>query len=54
MSFTKVEKCPKCGKRFKCTYVEQTPGFRFSEDKICPHCNEVLRSSLEYEFYTEK
>ena len=47
------EKCPYCKKDFICYEYEQTPGFRFPEEKICPHCGKVLQTSLEYEFYTE-
>ena len=53
-SITYEETCPKCGKKFLCTYEEQVPGFRMSDDKICPHCGAVLRTSLEYEFTTRK
>ena len=51
---TVIETCPKCGKDFKCTYEEQIPGCRFPEDKVCPHCKAVLRTSMEYEFFTRK
>ena len=52
MNYRQEEKCPYCGKDFYCEYVEQIPGFRDKEDKVCPHCKRVLRTSMEYEFYT--
>lgn len=52
MNFRQIEKCPYCEKEFYCVYVEQTPGFRDTEEKVCPYCKKVLRTSMEYEFYT--
>lgn len=46
--------CPHCGKKFKCTLLEQIPGYRFKEQEICPYCDAVLRESLEFEFISEK
>ena len=49
---TVKEKCPKCGKEYMCIYTEQTPGFRDTEEKRCPHCKKVLETSMEWEFTT--
>lgn len=46
--------CPKCGKKFHVTVYEQTPGFRDTEELICPHCKHVIRTSMEYEFICSK
>jgi endogenous inhibitor of DNA gyrase (YacG/DUF329 family) len=50
--FNYVSKCPKCGKHFKVYETEQTPGFRFPEDMICPYCGEVVKTSMEFEYTT--
>ena len=52
--FKEIEKCPECGKEFVCYYYEQKPGFRLPEDKICPYCDKVIKTSLAYEFTTIK
>lgn len=52
--YEEIEKCPVCGKNFKCIYTEQTPGFRDKEDKRCPYCGALLRQSMEWEFRTYK
>lgn len=46
--------CPKCHKLFKCMESEQTPGFRDKDYLCCPYCGNVLRSSMEYEFFCSK
>ena len=45
--------CPYCGKKIQYTEQEQTPGFRFPEELVCPHCLKVVKESLEYEFFVE-
>ena len=47
-------KCPKCGKTYLCEEYDQVPGFRSSEEEVCPYCGTVIRTSLEYEFKTYK
>lgn len=47
-------KCPYCKNMYRVTRYEQEPGFRFEEDEVCPYCGSVIRSSLEYEFFTER
>ena len=44
-------KCSHCGKKFSYCVEEQTPGFRFPSDLICPWCGETLRESLEVEYW---
>ena len=46
--------CSKCNRTYLCEIVEQVPGFRDTEEEICPYCGEVVRTSLEYEFHTTK
>ena len=46
--------CPFCGKRYSLTIYEQIPGFRDTEEEVCPYCNETIRTSMEYEFHTDK
>lgn len=53
-SFEYEDTCPECGKKFKCLEIEQMPGFRDRYEKICPHCHCVIRSSMEYEYFTFK
>lgn len=53
-SFNFIATCPKCGKQFRVYEVEQIPGFRDTEEMICPYCKHVCRTSLEYEFTTQK
>lgn len=53
-SFNFITTCPKCGKQFRVYEVEQIPGFRDTEEMICPYCKHVCRTSLEYEFMTQK
>lgn len=53
-SFNFIATCPKCGKQFKVYEVEQIPGFRGKEDMVCPYCKHVCRTSMEYEFMTQK
>lgn len=52
--FNYIQTCPECGKQFKVYEEDQIPGFRFPEDMVCPYCKHVCRTSLEYEFTTEK
>lgn len=52
MRHKQLEKCLCCGNEFYCEYVEQIPGFRDVEEKTCPYCKTVLRTSMEYEFIT--
>ena len=49
-----MEKCPKCGKTFELILEEHTPGFRTPEDKVCPYCNAILKTSMEYGFTTRR
>ena len=51
---TYLRACPECKKIFKVEEVDQTPGFRWSEDMVCPYCGHIVRTSLEYEFHTYK
>lgn len=53
-NFNYVQKCPKCGKKFKVYEEEQVPGFRFPDPMICPYCNHVICKSMEVEFFTYK
>lgn len=46
--------CRHCGKTYKQTMISQIPGFRDREEDICPYCNEVNRSSMEWDFSNEK
>ena len=52
--FRKIDKCKKCGKEFWVELTPQTPGFRWTEDELCPYCGHVNRQSLEWEFTTYK
>ena len=47
------ETCPFCNKEFLCYEKDQIPGFRNTEEKICPYCFGVIKTTLEYEYYTE-
>lgn len=49
-----VEYCPKCKKYFYYEREEQNPGFHSDEDMVCPYCQNVIKTSLEYEFYTRE
>ena len=49
-----TDKCPHCGKEFLVTEYEQIPGFRDIEEETCPYCNKTVRTSMEYEFTTER
>ena len=53
-AFKREEECPFCHKIFMCEFTEQTPGFRWDEDMKCPYCGKVVKTSLEYEFFTYK
>lgn len=46
--------CPHCGNLFFFTVVPQTPGFRDTENLICPYCKEIASTSMEWEFTSEK
>lgn len=48
------KKCPHCGKTYICGIIAQRPGYKWREEQICPYCNKIVRTSLEFEFYTEK
>ena len=50
--FNFVESCPKCKKKFKVLETEQIPGFRDTEEMICPYCGHIVRTSMTYEFTT--
>ena len=52
MKYTTKRKCPKCGKEYMCEISEQEPGFRDVEVERCPYCNDLVRVSMEYEFFT--
>lgn len=52
--FHQVIVCPKCKKKFKAYISEQKPGFKEIESMICPYCDEVAKTSMEYEFLVEK
>lgn len=47
------EICPHCKKTFNCYRKPQIPGFRDAEDMICPYCDKLVKTSMEWEFYTE-
>lgn len=49
-----VVSCPKCKRKFKVYETNQIPGFRDTEDMICPYCGEKVKTSMEYEYTTEK
>lgn len=49
-SWSKVAKCPKCGKSYVQNYEEQVPGFRDRSEDICPYCGSVNGSSMEVEY----
>lgn len=49
-SWRTVVSCKHCGKDYIQVQTDQTPGFRSSEDDVCPYCHEVNRSSLAVEF----
>lgn len=42
----------KCGAKFIVTEKDQTPGFRETEELICPKCRTVISKSREVEFST--
>lgn len=44
--------CPKCHKRFRVMMEEQEPGFRDTEELICPYCGEIIKESMEYIYFT--
>lgn len=46
--------CKFCGKHYESILVEQTPGFKDTEEEKCPYCGGVNRVSMEYEFSTQK
>ena len=48
------ENCPFCKEQMLVTATPQEPGYRFREELICPYCGKIVRSSLEYEYKTEK
>ena len=52
--FNYIKECECCHKKFRVYETDQIPGCRFPEDLVCPYCGELLRTSLEYEFMTEK
>jgi hypothetical protein len=31
---------------------EQEPGFRDTEELICPYCGEIIKESMEYIYFT--
>lgn len=49
-----IETCKYCHKEFKQTTVWQTPGFRDTEESVCPYCKRVIETSMEKEFHNEK
>lgn len=49
-----VKECPFCGHKYICYEEEQIPGFKDWEEEVCPHCDHVIRTSMEYEFRTYK
>ena len=52
--YNAIIKCSHCEKEFKAQISRQVPGFRSPEDLVCPYCGEVLRTSMELEFYSSK
>ena len=43
-------RCQHCGKLFKVSVEEQTPGFRMKEELYCPHCGKLIYTTMKYEF----
>lgn len=54
MKCTIQRHCPKCGHEYICQMTDQEPGCRDFEEERCPYCDELVRVSMEYEFYTIK
>ena len=54
ISIREIDICKKCGKKFWVEATPQVPGFRWEEDEICPYCGNINRTSMTWEFYTEK
>ena len=49
-----IQKCTKCGKYFRCVETEQVIGCKSKEEKICPYCETVINTSMEYEYSCSK
>ena len=50
----KIVVCRFCGEYYRQYRTRQLEGHRFSEDDICPYCNNSNGSSLEWEFNNHK
>lgn len=46
--------CPHCGNRYKLTIYKTKFNNHTESKQICPYCGETVRTSTEYEYYTEK
>ena len=46
--------CKKCKNTYICIETEQKPGYKWKEEEICPYCENVNRTSMEYCFETYK
>lgn len=51
--FNYLDKCPICKRTFKVHETEQPRHCRNNERLICPYCQAVVTTSMEYEFDTE-
>ena len=50
LEWSRVVKCPNCGKEYKQHCEEQVEGFKDRSYDICPYCKHENGSSMEVEY----